>query len=105
MTGDDFYRSIPLTEEEIEAALLEGKKKKFFKQKADLKEKEDGMHQLREPENRKQRPDVVRYLQQAAPKDNTSKAIGASTADQKEIGYNDAHDGDLPAKGGKVSNG
>lgn len=34
MTGDDFYRSIPLTEEEIEAALLEGKKKKFFRERA-----------------------------------------------------------------------
>lgn len=75
MTSDDFYRSIELTEEEIEAALLEGKKKKFFKQKADLKEKEDGVHQLRESQDRKQRPDVVRYVQQVTSEDSTGKAI------------------------------
>lgn len=44
----DPYKDIELTPEEVEAALREGRKKKFFKQKADLKEKEDGVHQLRE---------------------------------------------------------
>ena len=33
MTGDDFYKSIELSESEIEAALLEARKRKYFKEK------------------------------------------------------------------------
>lgn len=83
MTGDAFYKSIVLTDEEIEAALLEGKKKKFFKQKADLKEQEDGMHQLREPKDRKPRPDVVRIVQQATPDSGQSESGPGTKANNK----------------------
>lgn len=39
---DDFYESIQLTEEEIQAAILEGKKRKYFHEKhgKDWEEKE-----------------------------------------------------------------
>jgi hypothetical protein len=82
--GDDFYKDIELTDEEIEAALLEWKKRKFFKQKADLKEQEDGMHQLREPKDRKQRPDVMRYVQQPT-QENGQGESSRPEADQESI--------------------
>lgn len=34
MKGDEFYEAIELTEEEIKAAILEGKKRKFFKERS-----------------------------------------------------------------------
>ena len=97
------YSEIELTEEEIKEAILEGKKRKYFKQKADLKEQEDGMHQLRQPENRKQRPDVVRNVQSAQEENNAGKAIGEGASDQETVGRHEANDGDIQAKGGKVS--
>lgn len=52
MDWRDTYRNVELTPEELEEAILEGKKKKWFKLRADLKEQKDGMHQLRDPKER-----------------------------------------------------
>jgi hypothetical protein len=83
MDWRDTYKDIELTPEEIEEAIFEGKVKKYFKQRADLKEQEDGMHQLREPKDRKQRPDVVRHVQQAS-EDSGPRPSGTGTQTDKK---------------------
>jgi hypothetical protein len=81
----DFYESIELTEEEIKEALFEGKKKKYFKLKADQREQEYGVHQLRESKSGKQGSDVVRVVQQGSKKDHAGKADGARATDQEAV--------------------
>jgi hypothetical protein len=78
--GDECYERIELTEDELKAAILEGKKRKFFKERADEKEKEDGVHQLRESKDRKQRPHVMRHVRGSIEESGKDESTGTQSA-------------------------
>jgi hypothetical protein len=78
-----FYDSIELTPTELAEAIFEGKVKKYFRLKAEQREQQNGMCELRESKDRKQRPDVMRYVRPNNEAGGENESAGTERTDSE----------------------